>query len=157
MYILISNGAVEKYPYSIGALRKDNPNVSFPKNPSAETLAEWGVYPCETLSAPEHDRLTQTTKQNAPSQNEQGDWVITWTVEQLPIEDAAERVRRERDRLLDGSDWVVIRARELGQDVPREWFDYRSDLRNIPQQDGFPHDVVWPTHPDDATQDEPTP
>jgi len=84
---------------------------------------------------------------------------VLWSIlDQQHYDDlAAKRVRAKRDKLLVECDWVVIRAKELGQDVPREWFDYRSDLRNVPQQDGFPHDVVWPTHPDDAAQDEPAP
>jgi len=57
-------------------------------------------------------------------------------------------IREQRDRLLDESDWVVIRARELGQDVPRDWFDYRGDLRQIPDQPGFPDNVIWPTKPE---------
>jgi hypothetical protein len=75
---------------------------------------------------------------------------VSWSIlDQQHYDDlAAKRVRAKRDRLLDESDWVVIRAKELGQDVPREWFDYRSDLRNVPQQDGFPHDVTWPTKPE---------
>ena len=45
MYVKVTNGVVEKYPYSIGDLRKDNSNTSFPANPSNEIQAEWGVYP----------------------------------------------------------------------------------------------------------------
>ena len=45
MYVKANNGVAEIYPYSIGLLRKDNPNTSFPKNPSDELLAEWGVFP----------------------------------------------------------------------------------------------------------------
>lgn len=57
-------------------------------------------------------------------------------------------VREQRDRLLNESDWVFVRARELGQDVPREWLDYRRDLRQIPEQPGFPDNVNWPTKPE---------
>lgn len=28
---------------------------------------------------------------------------------------------------------------------------YRRALRNVPQQEGFPFSVKWPTHPDDVT------
>jgi hypothetical protein len=60
---------------------------------------------------------------------------------------AATSVRIERDRLLAASDWVTIRAKELGQTVPQAWFDYRGDLRQIPEQAGFPHSVTLPTEP----------
>ena len=28
------------------------------------------------------------------------------------------------------------------------WAQYRTDLLNVPQQEGFPHDVTWPTKPE---------
>lgn len=34
-------------------------------------------------------------------------------------------------RLLSSSDWRVVKARELGKDVPREWFDYRQKVRAV--------------------------
>ncbi len=58
---------------------------------------------------------------------------------------AAASVRKERDRLLSESDWVTIRARELGQPIPEAWYDYRGDLRQVPEQEGFPHIIDWPT------------
>ena len=60
----------------------------------------------------------------------------------------AKEVRAERNRLLAETDWVVIRARELGQDVPKDIYDYRGDLRQLPEQKGFPHSVTFPTKPD---------
>jgi len=59
--------------------------------------------------------------------------------------DAAKAARAERDKLLAECDWVVIRAKELGQDVPIDWYTYRGDLRQVPEQDGFPHTITWPT------------
>lgn len=44
-------------------------------------------------------------------------------------------------------DWVVLRAKELGQPVPREWYDYRSKLRQVNNQEGFPDNVIWPDKP----------
>lgn len=43
----------EYTPYSLRQLRRDNPHISFPKNPSAELLAEFGVYIVE--DAPPED------------------------------------------------------------------------------------------------------
>ena len=62
--------------------------------------------------------------------------------------DAAAAVRAQRDELLAESDWVTIRAKELGQTVPEDWYTYRGDLRQVPEQSGFPHDVTWPTKPE---------
>ena len=62
--------------------------------------------------------------------------------------EAAASARSTRDNLLSETDWVTIRAKELGQTVPEDWFTYRGDLRQVPDQSGFPHDVTWPTKPE---------
>lgn len=61
---------------------------------------------------------------------------------------AASAARAKRDQLLTESDWVTIRAKELGQTVPEAWYTYRGDLRQIPEQEGFPNNITWPTKPE---------
>lgn len=154
MYVKITNGAVDQYPYSIGHLRRDNPNVSFPRNIPEETLAEHDVFPVVVKDYPSiTDRTQKATSESEPTLVD-GQWTIGWVVEDKTAAEvaayddaAAAKVRTERDRLLVESDWVSIRARELGQDIPIEWYTYRGDLRQIPEQDGFPHSVVWPVKP----------
>jgi Phage tail assembly chaperone protein len=60
---------------------------------------------------------------------------------------AAAAVREERNRLLTETDWVVIKAFETNTNIPGAWEVYRQALRDVPQQAGFPWDVVWPTQP----------
>jgi hypothetical protein len=55
MYVLVKNGNVEKYPYSIGQLKQDNPNTSFPYTIPDTTLAEYGVYPVVPIEYPQVD------------------------------------------------------------------------------------------------------
>ena len=45
-YIKLNNGVAEEYTFK--QLQNDNPEVSFPKNPSAAILADYNVYPYET-------------------------------------------------------------------------------------------------------------
>ena len=45
MFAKITNGAVDKFPYTVGQLRHDNPNTSFPKQISEETMLEFGMVP----------------------------------------------------------------------------------------------------------------
>ena len=52
-------------------------------------------------------------------------------------------VRWERDRLLKETDWWGVSDNIMTQ----EQTDYRAALRDVPQQDGFPFDVVWLTKP----------
>ena len=52
-------------------------------------------------------------------------------------------VRWERDRLLKETDWWGVSDHTMSQSQS----DYRQLLRNIPQQEGFPFEITWPTKP----------
>ena len=43
MYAKINGGTVVKFPYTFGDLRKDNPNVSFPKNITQGVMQKFGM------------------------------------------------------------------------------------------------------------------
>ena len=58
MFVKITNGQVDQYPYTAGDLRRDNPNVSFPKNIPNGVFARYGVYPVGYQAAPDYDPLT---------------------------------------------------------------------------------------------------
>jgi hypothetical protein len=148
MQVLIKNGVVESYPYSIGNLRKDNPNVSFPKNPSPELMAQWGVYPVQSVGAPGTDH-TQNLKEGQPVND--GGWKQTWIVTQATEGEIAERtqsmadgVRGGRDDLLVKSDWTQVADAPVDKAA---WATYRQALRDITTQPGFPWDVQWPVAP----------
>ncbi len=57
------------------------------------------------------------------------------------------KARQERDKLLNNSDWVVVKALEQGEPVPENWRTYRQQLRDITQQPGYPLTITWPTPP----------
>ena len=61
-------------------------------------------------------------------------------------------IRLERDsRLLSEVDPLVtnpIRWADLTAAKQAEWTQYRTDLLNVPDQAGFPHDITWPTKPE---------
>ncbi len=42
MYAKINGGTVVKFPYTFGDLRKDHPNVSFPKNITQGVMQKYG-------------------------------------------------------------------------------------------------------------------
>lgn len=107
MYALISNGKVEKYPYSIGDLRRDNPQTSFPKNPPDNLLAEWGVYPVTKTPQPSYNYLTQTVVEVTPVQ-EDGVWVQTWEVQNLPDDVCEQNNKNQAVSLLQQTDWTSI-------------------------------------------------
>jgi hypothetical protein len=56
----------------------------------------------------------------------------------------ANEVRNQRNNLISASDWTQL------ADSPADkaaWATYRQALRDIPQQEGFPLNVMWPTPP----------
>jgi len=150
MYVLAPNQIVETYPYSIGDLRRDNSNTSFPRNPSDELLAAWNVFPVKDTPTPTFNQATETCNQVNPTLIN-GEWVMTWEVIPASSEELQERferksyeVRQQRNQLLADSDWTQL------SDAPLDgsgWVTYRQQLRDIPSQPGFPYDVTWPSQP----------
>jgi hypothetical protein len=98
MYILAPNQIAEIFPYSIGNLRRDNPNVSFPRNPSDTLLASYDVFPVVTQAPPEHDPVTQNLNQATPTLVD-GQWLQTWEVTDASAEEITERQRAAADYL----------------------------------------------------------
>lgn len=149
MYAKIINGVVEKYPYSIGELRKDNPSTSFPKNIPDNVLAEFGIYPVQDTPQPSSDYTKNITEGTPVNQN---GWKRTWVVSNATSAEIQERtdsrafnVRAERDQRLVDTDWTQVADAPVDQTA---WATYRQALRDLPAQSGFPHTITWPTKPE---------
>ena len=56
------------------------------------------------------------------------------------------RVRSQRDRLLNETDWIVTKAKETSTNIPAAWKTYRQALRDVPSQSD-PDNITWPTKP----------
>jgi hypothetical protein len=52
-------------------------------------------------------------------------------------------VRNQRDLLLAATDWTQLP--DVPQAIKDKWVTHRKALRDVPQQAGFPFNVVWPT------------
>ena len=52
-------------------------------------------------------------------------------------------VRNQRDSLIAATDWTQLP--DVPQAIKSQWALYRQALRDVPQQAGFPFNVVWPT------------
>jgi len=150
MYVLAPNQTVEIFPYSIGDLRRDNPNTSFPRNPSDAVLADWNVFPVVEQSPPEYNPANQNLNQLNPTLVD-GQWLQTWQVTAASAEEIAERlqnkeaeVRQQRNELLSACDWAQLPDSPADHEA---WATYRQALRDVTAQEGFPWDVVWPETP----------
>jgi hypothetical protein len=60
---------------------------------------------------------------------------------------AAQQVLVERKKLLDSTDWIVIKAMDTGTPIPTAWQTYRQELRDVTNQTDYPYQVTWPTKP----------
>jgi len=57
-------------------------------------------------------------------------------------------LRKERNKRLAESDWVVIKALTTDTQVSDEWKAYMSSLRDLPANTTDPANPVWPTPPE---------
>ena len=150
MHALVQEGKLIKYPYGVLDLRKDHPNVSFPKNVTDEIFAQYGAVPV-AITAPPDITYAQDREEGTPVFSN-GQWHQTWIVidlspEQLAIRRAEQeqQVRGQRNEKLFESDWTML------SDAPVEnrqaWIDYRQTLRDISTQKDYPWVVIWPEPP----------
>jgi len=154
MHVLVSNGNVENYPYTIGNLRRDNPNTSFPKKPSDALLEDFGMFRVTPVTRPAYDH-TKNIAEGTPVLTG-GVWTQVWNVTDASAEEIAERVaneavsvRAERDQLLANTDWTVLQDSPLTDAQTADWVIYRQALRDITAHANFPflQDSDWPTKP----------
>jgi len=66
-------------------------------------------------------------------------------------------LRTERNRLLQETDYITLRAYSQGQAVPQEWAVYMQALRDLPEtaqpeldENGNLTNVEWPTKPSET-------
>ena len=119
-----------------------NPNGDYWEtmtDPSDEIIAAYPVGTVEVTKRPSHLHTYEGGAWVAPSDAVYDEWKAT-------------EVRAERDRLLSAKvDPLVsnsLRWADLSSAKQAEWTQYRTDLLNITDQAGFPHDITWPTKPE---------
>lgn len=156
MYVKVTNGTVDQYPYTIGDLRRDNPSISFPKVVSDEMLAEYGVYPVTENEAPSFDEATENLVLNTQPNLIDGVWTVGFsstpkTPEQIQYynDDVIKGHRMRRDSALIMSDWTQMNDSPLSNEMKTAWATYRQELRDLTDLDAWPNlaDEDWPVAP----------
>lgn len=151
MYILATNQVAKTYPYTIGELRRDNPNTSFPKKPTEATLASWDVYPVANVDSPAFSHATQNLTEGDPVLVA-GQWQQTWVITEATPEEVSQRaaqqaddMRSKRDKMIADTDWMALSDNTL----TAAWATYRQALRDITNHVNFPYlaDEDWPVEP----------
>jgi len=134
---------VDKFPYTIRDLRRDNPQTSFPKKIGDTLLASYGIYHVMPDAEPDYDSLVQTLVKGTPVYRNDR-WEVSYTTASKSDADAKASVRNQRDSLLIETDWMALSDVTMSSEMTT----YRQALRDIPSQAGFPASVTWPTKPE---------
>lgn len=100
-YALIINNEIVEYPYKLHQLRKDFPQVSFPKEIPESTLEEYGVFPVVVEDTPEYNHITQSVSPIAPTM-ENGAWKQGWIVEDLNLAEQQDRMSSLQNEIVAG-------------------------------------------------------
>ena len=139
MFIRITNG--NPTPYTIGKLRRDNPQISFPKDIPLEILTSFNVYPVKATPPPQIDSNTHLLTQDVQLIDDE--WRRVWQEVELPQDQVEDNIREHRDGLLQETDWRALSDVTMTEEMTA----YRQALRDIPAQAGFPNTVTWPVAP----------
>lgn len=124
-------------------------NTSFPPNgPSDEFLTEQGAYKVN-MWLPHDSRTEKLVSCNPYIQD---GWAYTVEVQpktqtemDADTDAQAASVRATRNQLLADCDWT--QGKDIADNISTPWAVYRQELRDVPDQAGFPWTVVWPTPP----------
>jgi hypothetical protein len=148
MYVKITNDQPEKY--TIGQLRRDNPQVSFPKDIPYTTLADYGVYPLMVAAPPAYDPITQNLTEGTPALID-GVWTQVWDVaEATPGEverrkaDQLESIKQQRAYLYTKEADPLFFKAQRGEGTMEEWEAKVQDIRaRYPYPEEQVPSILW--------------
>ena len=152
MYVKITNGSVDTYPYNVGKLRRDNRNISFPKQIPNDMLESYGIFPVTFVDMPTINARTQKTDRARVPSLVDGSWTIDWTTTNKTTEEIAEYDantaaghRATRDAKLAETDFYALSDVTMSSAMTT----YRQALRDLPDHSNWPNleSDDWPTKP----------
>jgi len=152
MYVKITNGSVDTWPYTIGQLRRDNSNISFPKLIPGDFLASYGILPVTQQDTPSYTERTQKIELDATPTLVDGVWTLGWTVSDKTSDEVTEydtvtavTNRARRDIKLTETDFYALSDVTMSSEMTA----YRQALRDLPSHSNWPdlEDSDWPTKP----------
>ena len=92
---LNEQGAIERYPYTLTDLRRDNPNTSFPRELEASSLEGFNLYPVAG-EPPSFDATVGELVEQDPALVD-GQWQRQWSIVPLSAEEIQQRLRANAD------------------------------------------------------------
>jgi len=163
-YRIKSTGEVK----SQGQIRSMHPNVSLPKVWGVNVHQSLGIDPVTPTVQPDPSGDYKVVVRNGVEQDANGNWVWAWTEndmfqeytddegtvvtvqDQIDAKVAADNAaleateRSTRDDLLKATDHYGLSDVTMTDAMTA----YRQALRDVPQQEGFPQTITWPTKPE---------
>lgn len=143
MYAKIIDNTLIKHPYSLVDMRTDYPEVEIFDEPTDAQLIACNAKHAKIGPPPIGSSRTHTYSKSF-SNNDDGSVTIIYVPHELDRRIAELNMRDARNAALIRCDWIVTRAYEEGNPVPANYVTYRKALRDLPSQEGFPYDYVWP-------------
>lgn len=82
MYVKLdeTNQNIIEFPYSLGKLRRDNPNISFSESISSNTLSTFHVFAVITDDIPSYNSETHFIRKNTSPVYENGQWILKYSI-----------------------------------------------------------------------------
>ena len=131
-------------------LQLDYPNISFPTPINHDDLPE-GVYGVIYGQYPTNVEWDEVVEIGKIPKIINGVAILDYVVNKLSDDDRNVAfinmqlaARNKRNGLLQSTDFEILKAYESGISVPDDLKTYRQQLRDIPSQEGFPLNIVWP-------------
>lgn len=104
MYVLVKDGAVERYPFYLSDLKKAHPNTSFPSSLSDEQLAVFNVFRVYGAAEPPYDHATQVLEYPAPVYDAATNrWTQTSYVRDKTVEELQAAALRVKDEIISST------------------------------------------------------
>jgi hypothetical protein len=131
MHLKLTNGTPAKY--TLGQLRRDNPQTSFPKLIPDDLLASYDVYPYTRPTVPEYNGLTQRLTDGEFEQVD-GAWSLPYVVTDMPPEDQMRNLKASRAQAYTQEADPLFFKWQRGEVNKSEWSDKVQEIR-----DRFPY------------------
>lgn len=149
----VENGSISQYPIGVVDVKRRFPSTSFATPLEGQDLSSFGVAEVVSTDQPTIDTTTEKLEEGTPA-FDGGTWRQVWNVIELSTQERqaiqdnkAAAVRADRNTRLADCDWTQLSDCPLSDADKAAWATYRSELRNVPEQSGFPWDVTWPSQP----------
>lgn len=136
---LINENQIETAPKNKGAW------VNYDKN--TELLSADGYFPVIVIEEPTSAKPILKYREVNKRIEQYAEAAPVPSVPEPTEEQQEMQVRAQRNSLLTLCDWTQLPDAPLTEEQKQAWAEYRQALRDVPEQAGFPENVVWPSTP----------